>query len=233
MKKLFISFILLLSITVIYAKTITLGSSMSEKSRGSQIAHAILKEISKRINVEFKTVFYPRKRIVYLLNQDNATIDGVLMMYDGLEKQDKNLIKISEFLFASPVVAVAKKGDIKINGWGSLKGFKLAQPRGGNFITKNLAKIGLKAHPLDTIEQGMKYILADRCDIFLGPAALLKKILKKPEYSTLKILSPNVALNVYYSYFLKKNADIAKKYLEVLKAMKTDETYKKILEGLK
>lgn len=233
MKKLIISLCLLLSVAIIYAGTLTLGSPMNKQSKGSKIAHSILKEISKRIAVEFKTVFYPRKRVVYILNQDDVTIDGVLMMYNGLDKENKKLIKISEVLFSSPVVAITKGKDIKINGWESLKGLTLAQPRGGNFITKHLSKIGLKAHSLDTAEQGLKYLLADRCDVFLVPPALIKQLLKKPEFKALKVLTPNVAVNDYYTYFLKKNSDIAKKYLNALTEMKKDGTYKKILESFK
>jgi polar amino acid transport system substrate-binding protein len=233
MKKLFIALILLLSSSVLQAQTITLASAMGEKSRGNVIAQAIVKEISNRTGMEIKTIVLPRKRIIHLLANNSDTIDGVLLMYDGLEKENSHLIKISELFLASPIVAVSKRTDIEINGWESLKGYKLAQPQGGKFITKNLSSLGLKAHPLNKPEQGLKFVLAGRADMYLTPPFLVMKLMKKPEFNTLQLLTPHVAINRYFSYFFKRNADAAQKYLTTLKAIKEDGTYKKILEQTK
>jgi hypothetical protein len=233
MKKLTIFLIFIITSSVIQAEALKMGFPMAENTRGSKIAKAIAIEISKRTGQKINSFYTPRKRVISLLKKKSLNLDGVLMMYDGLDTQIKGLIKVSEIFLSSPIVAISNKTDIKINGWKSLKAYSLAQPAGGKFITKNLAAIGLKAHPVRKPESGLKFILAGRADVFLAPPIMVKKLLKQKKYVALKILKPNVAVNRYYSYFSSRKADAANAYQKALLSMKKDGTYKAILKNIK
>ncbi len=224
-------FMVMLFTAQAFAGEMTLLSALERENRGYQIGIGIATAVGKRIGIDFIYKDIPNKRLYKLLEQYNGKAHGSLVNLDGLEDKILTIVKVKEPIFASPIVAVASK-DFEITGWESLSHYKICHRLGMKIVEQNLATHNLKSHPLSKYESALRFVVNGRADIFLTAPALVVSALEKPEFSTLKILAPPVAVYNFHTYFFKEYADIAEQFSRALIEMKKDGTYQKLLQPL-
>ncbi len=210
------------------AGEMTLLLSLEKESLGYQIGINMATAVGERIGVDFNYKNIPHKRMFRILTQNHGKAHGSLVNLDGLEGKIQSLVKVEEPIFVSPIVAVASK-NFEITGWEDLSRHRICHVLGVQIVEQNLAAHNLKSHPLNKYESALKFVINDRADILLAPPALVVKAIEKPEFSSLKILSPPVAVYNFYTYFFKEYADTAEQFNNALIEMKKDGTYQKLL----
>ncbi len=212
-----------------FAGEMILLSALEKESRGYQIGIGMVTAVGDKIGIDFIYKNTPNKRLFKLLEQNDGKSHGSLVNLDGLEDKIPTLVKVEEPIFISPIVAVASK-NFEINGWEGLSHHKICHRLGMKIVEQNLAAHNLKSHPLIKSESALKFVVNGRADIFLTPPTLVARLLEKPEFSSLKILSPPVAVHNFHTYFFKEHAHIAEQFSRALIEMKKDGTYHKLLK---
>ena len=233
MKSFIFALIILLNSSILHAETVNLACGLSQKSKAYSIVVALMAEISKRSDLEINVVHMPRSLMFKQIAEQSSTLHGIAFAMDGMENKYSFLMKVPESVLTLSIVAVARQGDIQINGWKSMQGYKLTYIRGSRNIAKKLKAAGLSANPLTDIEQGLKMTKHKRADIFLTTPLLISATLAKPEYKELKILKPVLDINDHFSYFFQKHETMVPKYLQALQEIKKDGTYEKITGATK
>ncbi len=232
MKKLIWFLVLMLFIDQVSAEEIKLISGLYGDTQGSRIAKRLIETIEQRSGLIFAISDFSLKRSHHIFGTDNGKkYNGALIFLDGVEKTVPNVVKVPEVFIQSPIVAVVVNSNLKVNGWESLKGYKLVHQNGLKIVELFLRKYNLKSHSLRGAEQGLKSIKSRRAEVFVSPSLLVMGTLKKTEFKDkgFKVLKPPIVVCNFYSYFYKPYESIAKTYNEVLKEMKKDGSYEKIL----
>lgn len=122
----------------------------------------VLVDAYAELGMEIDLRLLPNKRSLEAVNSGLA--DGEGGRIAGMEKVYPNLVMVSEPLFSLKVLAYTKKLDIKIDGWNSLKPYRVGVLRGAKYAeygTKGMGRVLLGS--LST--QLFKALDADRVDV--------------------------------------------------------------------
>ena len=230
MKVFFVAVLFLFFSSQAFCEDLTLLIGVDKNSQGYRIAVKLIDTISQKTGDDFVIKYAPMPRLRNEVKKDNSDYAGFPVMMAGFEKLNVNLIKVAEPFIKTPYVAVAQK-ELPVDGWESLKPYKLTHLRGSKIVEFNLNKTGLKSHPINNVTQALKFVLGGRADIFIIAPLLVMKELQKPQFKDtgLRILKPPIAVFDIYTYFFKEYEEIAERYNKALKEMKADGTYKTIM----
>ncbi len=233
LKKLIFLILWLLFAPPSFANELTLISAIQEETDGYQTGVSLMNEIGKKIGVDFVIRSFPAKRAMFLLQENDERFAGSMVQLNGLEKKIPHLIKVTEPFVQESIVAVSKS-KIPIRGWNSLVNYKLCHQRGIIIIEQNLIGFNLKSIALNEINQALYFVTNDRAEIFISPYRLIVNALQSPKHkdSELRILIPPVAVYDFHTYFFKRYADVAIQFNMILKAMKQDGEYEKIVQPI-
>ncbi len=112
-----------------------------------------------------------------------------------------------------------------------MSNYKVAYPRGWRIIDKYLPNHN-NLQPLNSPKSGLKFLNADRADIFVNIPFIIEPLLKKDEFINMgiKALKPAIDFQNLYIYILPKHDKAAKLISEALKTMKKDGTQDRILK---
>ncbi len=122
----------LFAATVSHANSIKIGAP--EGSANSKPVEIILREAYGRIGTKINVIYFPARRSLKMA--DDGTLDGELQRVDGLDKTYLNLIKVPVRVGAFRGMAFTNGLSFPINGWQSLKNYKVGIVRGVAFVEK-------------------------------------------------------------------------------------------------
>jgi len=236
MKKLFMLFCLVVCscCSIAFAEPLKIALvGVEEGTEASRIAHSLADEIGARSGTTITLVALPGRRALKYLK--DGTIDGDFSRVDGFGQDIPGLIQISEPLNSYPYLVYTVKTDIHVDGWESLKPYKVAYPRGWKVIELNLKSVHNNLHPVDSTEAGLKFMTLGRADVFINIPLMVEPLLKTGELSNKGItaLQPPLDFLHSYIYLLPQHADVAKRIETALKTMKEDGTHEKLFSGSK
>ena len=227
-------FFLVGSIPSASCQPITLAAvGMEPDSNSFQATVSLVAEVSSRSGVEIKLVSLSAKRAHE--NLKAGEIDGEWCRVDGYGENIPGLIQISEPVASHPYTAYAIRDDIKINGWESLKDYKIAYLRGWKVVEINISALTDNLHPLNSTEAGIKFVSSGRADIFINIPFIINPLLARDDLkqtATFALHPPLDYLNVY-AYLLPKHAALAAKIERALATIKKNGTYHRLLPSLK
>ncbi len=191
---------------------------------------AILTEAFKRNGYEFSLVSLPGLRS--LLDADNGILDGDAYRIFSLnsENQYNNLIRIEEPVYIIDQSVWSNK-DIEINGWESLRDYRLIYQSGSKIIENNL-NFFQESYAVNSLKQAFLMITLDRGDITITSRETGYNTLRENslENSEIRILSPPLLEIKLYPYLNRKHEELAKKIARTLIEMKADGTFQKLME---
>ncbi|MCW9034438.1 MAG: transporter substrate-binding domain-containing protein [Alphaproteobacteria bacterium] len=229
------AFILFLSVTFpAFAEPLSFALvGVEDGTHGFQITQSLADEIGSRSGQEITIIALPAHRAKQLFK--SGRIDGDWSRVDGFGKDIYGIIKISEPIASHPYFAYATRDDIKINGWESLKPYRVAYPRGWAVIELNLEPIHKNLIPVASAEAGLKFVAAGRADVFINIPFIVNSWLATEELKNkgIKAVKPPLDFLHVYIHAGPQHAELTKKMEASLKAMKLDGTYDKIMSGAK
>lgn len=187
----------------------------------------ISQEAFRRLGVDFKIIITPSERSLQLADQ--GEIDGEGLRVAGLNHQYPNLVQVPERFISISFVAFSKDALIRLdNGWESLKRHRVAFINGWKMFESNAmgAKIVRK---VDKPEQLFRMLDAGHIDLALYTRADGIALIQSMGLSSIAPLAPALKDVDMYLYLNKRHADLVPKLANVLRDMKADGTYNKIM----
>jgi polar amino acid transport system substrate-binding protein len=201
---------------------IRLANFYSDKQ---SLSEKVLEQVYKRLHIEMSIVYFPAARTLWLAN--NGTVDGEVARLAGLEKTYPNLLMVkTPITVISPSVYTKKETYFTVQGWQSLKPYRVAYLRGVKFIERNLNGLSIEGEGVATTEQAFIMLEHNRVDVVISDANQTANLL--PKYPDIKMLSPAVDSFPAYHYLNKKHADLVPKVEAVLQQMIDDKTIERL-----
>lgn len=185
--------------------TIAGVQGFTEKEAGTQI----LTEAYRRIGIEITIKRFPAERAIQLANKGD--LDGDLQRIDGIDKKYPNLIQIQPALNFFEASAFSATHDFTVDGWESLRGYRIGIIRGMKFAETNTQ--GMDPVVVDSYASLLKMLENGRLDVGVLPR--LNGQFQAIKWATSKVrdLEPPLLNIKLYHYIHRKNADLAPAFL--------------------
>jgi polar amino acid transport system substrate-binding protein len=154
--------------------------------------------------------------------------DGELVRIEGIEAKYPNLIRIPVSHVTAEQMAFGRDSSLKIEGWTSLKPYRIVFHRGykvaeRNTVDMNRYLTGTDVNAFTMVEKG-------RMDIAIANRFSGAKIIKDHGLKNVKMLKPPVQRDPLYHYLHSKHGDFVDDITRVLTMMKTEGKFAGILE---
>lgn len=200
-------------------------AGVKTNERAFRIGKNILQEISKRMNVKIQLISLPAKRALIMLRE--GAIHAELTRVAAYKKKVPTAIKVEEPITSLPYHAYTQK-KIIVDGWDSLKPYKIVHVRGHIFIETYLTNH--KTFAVNSAKTAFLFLKAKRADLYIEEILTSTPILNSPEFddSGIKRLDPPLAILNTFTFFSSKFPDYAKKYHKALVGIKKEGIYQKI-----
>lgn len=192
-----------------------------------------LTEAYRRIGIQFDIRRVPSARALQLSN--SGEVDGEVQRIANMQKRFPNLIMIPVPLFFIEVTVFAKEITFKVDGWNSLKPYKIGRRIGFKLVENNTQ--GMNTVSVETPDQLFEMLHAGRIDIVITTPVVwartskrLKQQLSNFNPQTIKILRPALQITNLYHYLHKKNKSLVSKITTSLQQMEKEGLIKKIAD---
>jgi polar amino acid transport system substrate-binding protein len=224
-------FLLLASfLTTAYADTPTITVSTNNTPLDRKALQELSQEAFRRVGVDFKLVSLPSERSLHSANL--GEVDGEGLRVAGLSSQYPNLIQVPERYIGVSFVAFSKDARIRLdNGWDSLKPYSVAFITGWKMFEANASGARV-VNKVDKPEQMFRMLDGGRVDLALYTRADGIALARSMGLASIAPLFPSLKEVDMYLYLNKKHEALAPKLAQVLKDMKADGTYNRILFSL-
>lgn len=228
----FIGIVILLSastISIHAQQTITLNTANEPPNSTKDfkgINDLVLKEAFKRIGYDLKIIRLPSERA--LINANDGVEDGNFARVEGLSSIYPNLIQVPEEVTRFEFVVFCKSKDTKIRNWKGLKHFHVGIVTGWKILETNI--IGTKS--LTKVKDGaalFNLLKADRVEVIVYDKRQGFVLLKELGMKDIHIIEPPLAEKGMYVYLHQRHKELAPKLASVIRKMKKNGTYKKIV----
>ncbi len=192
----------------------------------------VLTEALKQMGIKLKIISMPSKRS--LLNANKGIEDGNFLRTKGITAKFPNLIRIPEAISVNYIVAFSKDNSIKVNGWKSLNDYHVACVNGWRNCERELPDPKQK-----TVVKNDKLLFTllakDRADVGIFGRDTGLAALKELGIDDIMPLSPPIVISDLFLYIHKQHELLIPEITQVLRKMKSDGSYQRILEnaGLK
>ncbi len=211
-------------------KTIRFGTIDSPGVPIYEKANAFLAEAFRRHGYTFELSTYPGKRALLWVDTDKLDGDAFRIYSLNAEQEYMNIVRVEE-----PIITIDQsvwsKEDFVVDGWESLRNYRLVYERGTKFIENNLHYFE-SAVPVNNLQQAFLMIHRGRADIAItsrdtGTPRLIEYGL---ESSGIKVLDPPLLELHLYPYMNIKHEELAENIAQTLREMKSDGTVKRLTE---
>jgi len=205
----------------------TLTFTSIKNAAFENFALSVMKKVYLTMDIKIALVPVPAKRSLKLANSGDG-FDGELFRISGVEKTYTNLIPIEVPLHESNWMVYSQDKNIKVNGWESLRPYKIGIRRG--VVTTEKGTQGMDIEVVNNNEQLFELLQRKRIDVAILSSGNGQKLLKKSIYSNIyQLTTPVHKVNVYH-YIHKKNKHLVPKVTEIMKKFKQEGILMKIRE---
>jgi len=218
---------LLTNLSFAESSQITVSTNNTPLDR--KVLQAISDEAFSRLQLKFNLVSLPSERSLVAAN--NGEVDGEGLRVAGLSKQYPNLVQVEEAYTRISFVAFAKNASLKIVDWTSLKPYRVAFIKGWKMFEANASQAKV-VNKVDTPEQLFKMLDSGRIDMALYTLADGELYIKKHQLKSIAALKPSLKDVDLYLYLNKKHEKTVQQLSSVLKNIKADGSYNRIVAEL-
>lgn len=191
-------------------------------SENTGFLDVVVGETFRRNNHQLVLVRLPAER--GLINANNGIEDGDLSRIAGLERAYPNLRRIPEKLFDMQFVGFAKDSNVRIDGWESLKPYKIGLIKGWKIFENNIPK-GTDFVVAKSADQLFTMLEKNRIEVALYSKLLGMGILSQRRMADVFRPSPSLAVKEMFVYLNKRHAHLIPALAETLSQLKADGFY--------
>jgi len=188
---------------------------------------AVVKELYQRMGVKLKIRFRPLKRALFESNR--GWVDGEMMRTASIEKDYENLVRIPVVIGTMPISVFTKKEVFPVEGWESLKPYRIGFLRGMESIERGTK--GMRRNRSNTSTALFQMLDKNRVDVViffqLGGLSVIKD---QNLQGRVRLLSPPLMELKLYHYLHKKHQALIPEFTKVLRQMEQDGTVQRLIE---
>jgi hypothetical protein len=222
-----------------YTRTIRFAIHQFEHTYYYRFAELEYTEAFARLGYGFELHFFPSERALRESNSGRMDGEAGRIRFDAaLVATYPNLIQVTEQLVSVPISAYTADTSIRLSSWKNLsnRNFGIGYPRGLKIAEKRLfAHVDAEyLFEITDSRQGLRMLRRGRIDVLIAVQATVDNVLTEAEF-----LDSGIALACIlevvpaFPYLHKKHHALAPQLAAVLKAMKKDGTYDRLVEEAK
>ncbi len=182
----------------------------------------ILSEAYQRIGIQVEYKQFPPKRALLTSNQGHT--DGEMIRIKGIEKEFPNLLMVASPVTSIEIVVFTKNKIFRVNGWQSLKPYRIAIVRG--ILVVEIGTKNMKTFSFNTMGKALQLVGLEKYDITILPRIDGLGHLKQLNIPNIEILEPPVTKVDLYHYLHKRHEKLIPVITESLRIMNQDGTLK-------
>jgi len=145
-------------------------------------------------------------------------VDSELYRLGDVTTEHPTLVRVPYPLLKIEMTVFSKDQNVRVDGWGSLRPYKIAFMRG--FSTKPANDAGLDMMQVTTVTSGFKMVQAGRADLTIAGLVFGKNITNRLGLHNIKPLSPPLTVNWAFHYINEKHKHLIPALVDALQ--KTD-----------
>jgi polar amino acid transport system substrate-binding protein len=178
--------------------SLTIGKSVDPIA---EISSRVLAKAYERIGIDVTFTDLPAERS--LMEANDGQLDGDVNRIIGIEKAYPNLIRVPVAVNSMEQVVFTKQHDFTVDGWESLRPYRIAIRIGTKVAEYGTAGMNVAAFP--TFDQVFTLLSQDRYDVAVAATVTGLYYVKKLELKDVRLLLPPLAKTDLYHYLHKKN----------------------------
>lgn len=203
-------------------------STLLEGDPATLIAERVMREAYLRLGFALEVQAMPGERS--LISANSGETDGELYRKIDIDKSYPQLIRVPVPLQTYEIVVFTKAEPFKIDGWESLRPYKIGFVKGIKIIEEKT--VGMHAESVATMHQAFTKLDRGRSDLVLANRVTGLASLRAHQFRDVKVLLPPLASFFVYHYLNKKHEALVPKLTEVLKSMEHERTLQRIKEDV-
>ncbi len=180
------------------------------------ISEVILREAYRRLGIDIVIKKYPGERAIRMANL--GKVDGEVQRIDGINANYPNLIQIQPPINYIEGVVFSKSVTFKVDGWESLRPYRIGIIRGIKFAEANT--VGMKVSSVSDYAALFNMLDKNRFDIIVSPRLNGEYQIKQLGVKGLRELSPSIMRFDLFHYLNKKDKDLVPAISKILRSMK-------------
>ncbi len=175
-----------------------------KNSVNHKICARMLEKVYENLGIRIRIQAFPANRALILSN--SGEFDGEVQRIDGIEENYPNLIKVPEPIFVLEASVFVKNAEITIEGWSSLKTYRIGIPRGIKYLESNTD--GMNPVIASSIAQLFYLLDAERIDVVIISTNYGKEFMEKHPSMKINLIEPPIIKVPLYHYLHKKHQAI-------------------------
>ncbi|EPJ53694.1 MAG: hypothetical protein OFPI_09490 [Osedax symbiont Rs2] len=188
----------------------------------------IIKSAYSKLGMQVEIRYLPGKRSLHYSNSGHA--DAELFRIKGIGNKFHNLIPIPVVLMEIETIAYAKRNDIAINGWASLKPYKIGFLRG--FKKAEINTRGMQVYFAEQMSSLFALLVKGRVDLVIESRLGGKYSLDPEVHIEIKPLDPPIEKFEVFHYLHRTNKSLVAELTKVLLQMEASGEIRNIIETM-
>ena len=185
-------------------------------SADAEAGRAILEEVYGRLGIPLVIRMFPPERALRMSN--GGRVDGELQRIDAVRRVYKNLIQVQPAINFLEASVFTSGMDFPIEGWGSLRPYRIGVVRGIKFAEANT--VGMTRSIVDGYPALFRMLERGRLDVGVMPRINGLDALNRLDIRGVRELRPAIILIDLFHYLHKKNSHLVPRISAVLEGMK-------------
>ena len=213
--------------------TLKFGLTIPKGSIDAAKTEKLVTTIFSKLNYNCSFQYFPVERCTQMLLAEK--IDGL----PGKPVEElvnfPNIPVVKESFLEIPFNVYYKNKTLKTLSWSELEKYKCVNIIGVKFVNQKMPNATQKGNLYDvaTYKQALKMVEVERVDFAILIEPIADNIIKKEKIVNIKKINKTLSSTSIYILLSKKHINLAPKASEVLKQMKKDGSYYKILDEFK
>lgn len=191
------------------------------------IEDLLAKEIFRRLGYQIIITPIPAERGLIMLNQ--GVDDMILSRIPGLDKEYPNILQQQESAITWNFVAFTKNRDIKITSWDDFANYHVGMVTGWKIFEQNITRYKSLIQ-VRSPRQLFEILELGRVDVVVFAERPGNRLIKQLGIENAYAIQPPVASKEKYFYLHKRHAKLIPQADAVLREIKRDGTYERIID---
>jgi len=199
-------------------------STLLEPEPVAEMAERILRHAYQSLGLELEVLRMPAERSLISANQGDS--DGELYRRAGLESRYPNLLRVPVVLARYEIVAFATALHLPVQGWASLKPYRLGFVKGIKVLEENTA--GMQVETVAKLQQAFAKLARGRCDLVLSKRITGQAVLRQMKLDGIHVVGLPLASFPVFHYLNRKHQGLLAALTAALQTMEREHSIARI-----
>lgn len=193
------------------------------------IAERVMTMAYHKLGIKMAVAYLPGGRGLHKANQ--GQLDGELFHVKGIGRDYPNLRQVPVPIFTSELVVLARAVKFEVDGWESLKPYRIGIVRGFKLVKDHTAD--MEVEEVNSQDQMVQKVCLGRNDVAVDTRLSLLYALHKLNLPNLVILEPPLVSFRSYHYLHRKHQSLVSKLARVMQQMTDDGVIKNVQDEVR